>query len=407
MKIALVHDFLTQFGGAERVLNAIHEIWPDAPIYTTLANKQVLDQLRIPHLLIRQPKVLRFPLIYSFYKYFSLFYPLIFENFDLSEFDLVISSSANFAKGVITQPGQIHICYCHTPPRFLYQYPTETNRRGNWFWGPILKPLDNCLRIWDFQAAQRVDYFVTNSENTSKRIWKFYRRDAKVIYPPVELGTRYSVSGERLRKDDPLTENRKPQNHAVRGGPKTENYFLVVSRLSAYKRVELAIKACDCLRLPLKIVGTGPEEKRLKKIAGPTVEFLGFVSDKKLAEHYQNCQALIFPVEDEEFGIVPVEAMSFGKPVIAHRSGGVKETVIDLSTRSTSSGQAGSGQGATGVFFDEPTVESLIDVLRDFDASKFNPQDCIEQATKFSKERFQEEFRVFVEEKWEERVERE
>jgi len=360
-RVALVHDFLNQYGGAERVLEAIHEIYPDSTVYTSL-----YDPIKLP-LRMRNwnIKPFRLPKI-SLTKLYTFFYPILFESLDLSGYDLVISSSAGFAKGVITAPGTLHISYIHTPPRFLYHYPTEVNRRKLRFLKPVLDPLDNLLRVWDYSAAQRPDFLVANSRETAKRIRKFYGREATVIYPPVNLpqpaGKTPGVSSSTPRVKE------------------AGDYFLIVSRLAAYKRIDLAIEACNRLKLPLKIVGTGREERRLRKIAGPTVEFLGFVGDREVAKLYRSCRALIFPGM-EDFGITPVEAMSFGKPVVAFGRGGALETVIN---------------GKTGTFFEQETAESLMNVLKSFDPSKYKAKDCIAQAKKFSKERFQQEFKGFV-----------
>jgi len=379
------------------VLCAMHEIWPEAPVFTSIYDRSKIknEKLKMKNWGIRSSCLDSFPPARWLTKYFTFLVPLAFEQFDLSKFDVVISSSANFAKGVITQPYQLHICYCHTPPRFLYHYPTETNRRQHWFWGPILKPLDNYLRIWDYCVAQRVDFFIANSKNVAARIKKFYHKDAKVIYPPVDI--RMSPNKNSPNESEFIrTKNLEYSNSDGLG------YYLVVSRLSKYKNVNLAIEASNRLKFPLKIVGVGREEKNLRKIAGPTVEFLGAVSDEELARLYTNCQAVIFSTQDEDFGIVPVEAMSFGKQVIALRSGGVLESVIE---------------GKAGVFFEKPVVESLVEVLRRFDTRRslgrrrsialatereggYQSSDCRKQAEKFSKERFQREIREFVENRW-------
>ncbi len=363
MKVALVHDFLNQYGGAERVLEALHELYPQAPVYTSLYDPTKLP-LRMKNWDVRAFRLPRFPLA----KTYTFFYPLLFENLELSDYELVISTSANFAKGVLTKPTTPHISYIHTPPRFLYHYPSEINRRKLWFLKPILAPLDHLLRVWDFAAAQRPDYLLTNSKETAQRIKKFYNREATVIYPPVDLKLANISLG---REDKTLS---------------TAGYFLVVSRLAAYKRIDLAVQACKRLNLPLKIVGTGREERRLKRLATQkpggrrVVEFLGFVGDEKLGELYRNCKALIFPGM-EDFGIAPVEAMAHGKPVIALAQGGTLETVIE---------------GRTGKFFPQETVESLVEALESFDPEDYKAKDCIAQAKKFSKKRFQKEFRTFV-----------
>lgn len=363
-KVALVHDYLREYGGAEKVLEALHEIWPEAPVFTTIYDASKLPD-NFKNWTIKASFINSLPLVNSLSKLFTFFYPFIFEAFDLSGYDVVISSSSGFAKGVKVIKPAIHISYCHTPPRFLYHLPSETNRRNLFLLKPILAVVDLLLRIWDFRSAQRVDYFIANSQTVKRRIEKFYRRDAIVIYPPVDTSsfTAYSL---------PLTAKQ------------SAGYFLVVSRLSAYKNIDVVIQACNKLKLPLKIIGTGREEARLRKLAGLTVQFLGFVQEEDKWCYLANCQALIFASSDEDFGIVPVEAMAAGKPVIALKSGGVKETVID---------------GKTGVFFDQPTSSALIKVLQNFDPTRFNAEDCQNQAAKFSKDRFKKEIEEFVNQK--------
>lgn len=357
MRVALVHDFLNQYGGAERVLEAIHEIFPYAHVYTSLYDSTKLP-LRMHNWDIRPFRLPKLPLVH-FLKYYTAFYPLLFENLDLRDYDLVISSTAFFAKGIRVRPGALHISYIHTPPRFLYRYSAETGKRELFFYRPILALLDNFFRIWDYEAAQRPDFIVANSQEVARRVKKFYGREATVIYPPVEL------------PNQPINQSVSQPDHF---------YYLVVSRLLSYKRVDLAVQAANELRVPLKIVGTGKEEKRLRKMAGSSVEFLGFVSDEKLSELYKGCQAVIFPT-DEDFGITPVEAMVFGKPVIAFAKGGALETVL---------------AGKTGEFFKEQTAASLAEVWRNFDPHHYKARDCLAQAKRFSKGRFLKEFSGFV-----------
>lgn len=364
MKIALVHDYLKVYGGAERVLEVFHEIYPEAPIFTSFyLPDKMPDNFRSWD--IRTHPIQKTPLISSFSKAYTFMYPLVFESFDFSNFDVIISSTANFAKGIITKPKTMHVSYIHNIPRFLYHYPTEINRRRLWFLKPILTPLDNYLRIWDQTAAKRPDYIVVNSKNVQKRVNKFYRRDSTVIYPPVTLPR----------------PKESPKN------PTNEKYFLVVSRLESFKNVDIAIDACKQLNLPLKVIGTGKMRQIYGKLASNSkIEFLDFVDDHTLASYYANCEALIFP-SDEDFGLTPVESMFFGKPVIALGNGGALETVIP---------------SITGEFFDKPTVESLKNVLSDFNGSKYNAQDCISQAEKFNKENFKKTFKEFVDSRWEE-----
>jgi len=381
MKIALVHDYLKEYGGAERVLEALHEIWPEASVHTLVYLPEFLGphRERLKDWNIKPIIPNWIPLINKLISPLRLVAPILFKCLDLSDYDVVIVSATgaynpNLLK---TKPGA-HICYCHTPPRYLYGLPTAREWKKYWWIRIPAEIANHFLRLIDFQSAQKVDWFIANSKNTAARIKKFYRKEALVIYPPVE------IKSKRVKEQE----------------SKSGKYFLAGGRLARPKRIDLAIKACNQLKLPLKVYGkmfAGYGEE-LKKIAGPTIEFLGEVSDQKLAQLYAGCQAFIFPAEEEDFGIVPVEALSFGKPVIALRQGGVVESVIE---------------GKTGEFFDppatparsaggrgEPTVESLTGVLRKFKPEKYKPEDCRNQAKKFSKERFKKEIKKFVEEKY-------
>ena len=370
MRVALVHDYLVEYGGAERVLEALHEIWPQSPVFVAYFNPEGLGphKKRFKNWDIRQSWGKNLPFMPHLLSFYRIFAPLFFEGFDFSDFDVVISSTnIYFAKGIVTKPETLHICYCHTPPRFLYGYPYATRFRNYPLVKQVSDVLNHFLRIYDYLSAQRVDYFVANSKNTAARIKKFYRREATVIYPPVEI------------KKFPSSKLQVPSS----------NYFLFVSRLDYFKRPDLAVEACNRLKVPLKVVGKGPEEERIRKMAGPTVEILGEVSDEELARLYQGCRALIYPAQEEDFGIVPLEAMAVGRPVIALRSGGVLESVIE---------------GKTGVFFDEPTVESLIGAIKHYNNTYYcnekrrgeMEKNCLKQARRFSKERFKKEIKKFV-----------
>ncbi len=369
MKIALVHDYLKEYGGAERVLEALHEIWPKAPIYTTVYIPSFLGphKKRLAKWDVRPSILQQVPFKEKLLSPFRLIAPIIFKLMDFSKYDVVIVSAAGTYTSpnlIKTKPGAIHICYCHTPPRYLYGYPTA----APWDevrWRKILKVFGQIpmhfLRIIDFRAAQKVDFFIANSKNTAQRIQKFYRRGATVIYAPVNVDFKQS------------TINRQPSS-----------YFLAGGRLARPKRVDLAILACNKLKLPLKVFGrafAGYREE-LKKMAGSTIEFLGEVTDEEKTKLLAGCRAYLFPAEEEDFGISPVEAMAAGRPVIALRQGGVLESVIE---------------GKTGEFFDQSTVESLIEVLKKFKPKKYKTEDCIAQAKKFSKERFKKEIKEFVE----------
>lgn len=369
-KTAIVVDYLNQYGGAERTLEAILEIFPKCDIYTSLYDVSKIPDSSIIKLSKIFPSPLNlFPFINFLSKHFTFLYPLIFEKINLESYDLIISSGTIWAKGVKTNSAQLHIFYCHTPARFLYKYPSESSRRNVWYYKPFVTIIDHILRIWDFKSAQNPNYIIANSENVKRRISKFYRRDSTVIYPPVNFDSRLPESECARRADS---------------GSLDGEYYLIVSRLSAYKNIDIAIKAFNELKLNLKIVGAGREEKNLKNLAGSTVEFLGFVGDNKLKELYSNCRAFIYTTADEDFGITPLEANAFGKPVIAFRSGGVLETMIE---------------GETAIFFDELSPSSLVEAVKRFREGRdhWNADVIRQNSERFNKERFKKEFKDFVE----------
>lgn len=345
MKVAITTDWLSSFGGAERVLLELHKIFPDAPIYTTVhAPDRLPPEMRA--LDVRTSFLQRIPFARTRYQAFLPLMPIAFEQFDLREYDVVITTSSACAKGVITRPDALNICYCYTPCRYVWDlyHDYTAGRRGR----ALIALVAHWLRLWDRLSADRVDHFVAISEEVRGRIQKHYRREADVVYPPVDV--------ERI------TPNGLPP----------EDFYLVVSRLVPYKRVDLAVQAATRMGRPLKVVGQGPELKRLRAMAGPSVEFLGWRSDDAIVELYQRCRAFIFP-GFEDFGITPVEAQAAGRPVIAYARGGALETVVD---------------GVTGVHFAEQTVESLSDAIRRFERSPYNAQRCRKNATRFSTEAF-------------------
>jgi glycosyltransferase involved in cell wall biosynthesis len=364
-KIALAHEFLSQYGGAEKTLEAMAEIFSDAPIYTAKYNpKQMPEKINARQIIY--PKGILNRVTEKLFFLFRM--PTIFEGFDFRDFDIVVSSGTTWNKGILTKPDQMHVTYIHTPPRFLYKYSQETTKWERPLFKPIYSYLVNFLRLWDYAAAQRPDHIVTNSQTTRKRIKKFYGRDATVIYPPVELGSEI---------DNGMKKAEAP-------------YFLAIGRLSKYKNFDLLVKTFNKIKYRLVIVGSGLEEENLKKLSGENIIFKGHVSDKEKHLLIENCLGLINPVVDEDFGIVPVEAMAHGKPVLAHKSGGHLETVIE---------------NETGLFFDEPTPECLSEKLVEFEQmiknKRFDRQKIKEHAQKFSKERFKKEFEDFVRTKWE------
>jgi glycosyltransferase involved in cell wall biosynthesis len=366
MKVALIHDHLAQDGGAEKVLKVFAEMFPEAPIYTLLSEKNNVDKY-YKNRKIDTSIIQKLPGGIKHYQWYMPFMPMAVEFFDLSGFDLVISDSASFAKGVITKPETLHIDYCHTPTRYLWsdthQYINEL--KYNKFFKKLISLVLNYIRLWDRQAADRVDVFVANSEMVRQRIKKYYRRDSTVIYPPVDTET-YSLSPSLI--DEKL---------------KAENYLLIGCRLAPYKRVDVVIEAFK--KIPekkLKIFGSGIDWERLRELVGdaPNIEFLGRVSDVELAKLYRNAKAFIHP-QEEDFGITVVEAMACGTPVIAYRKGGAIETVIE---------------NQTGIFFDKQTVEAVTDAINNFDPDKFNEKIIRAQAEKFSTANFKKNIQEFI-----------
>lgn len=363
MKVALVHDYIKEYGGAEKVLEALHEIWPKAPVYTTVYLPKFLGphKERFAGWDIRTSLLQRVPFKSKLISPFRTVAPWVFKNMDFSKYDVVIvSATGAYSPNLIKKSKAAHICYCHTPPRYLYGYPTARNWKNNVIFRILGEIANHFLRIVDFQSAQNVDYFIANSKEVAKRIEKFYRRDSVVIYPPVDAPTA----------DQPLLVSRR-------------DYYLAGGRLARPKRVDLAVQVCTKLNLPLKVFGkefAGYGEE-LKEVAGPTIEFVGEITDEKKFKLMAGAKAFIFPAEFEDFGITPVEAMAVGTPVIALRSGGVKESVIE---------------GKTGIFFDEPTINSLSSAIKKFERSRIKSRDCIKQAQKFSKEIFIKEMKTFV-----------
>ncbi|GMR19254.1 MAG: glycosyltransferase family 4 protein [Patescibacteria group bacterium] len=374
LRVALVHDDLIQLGGAEKVFMAIAEMFPDAPIYTSMATRKWRRRLEGRELATSFMQ--RLPLKEKLFKFYFLLYPIAFESFDLSGYDLVISSSTRFAHGVITKPGTTHICYMHSPGRMFWEPRDYFNPSGlgistRRVWGggtsrlgSLLSPALSYLRLWDRTAAQRVDYFIANSRNIAGKIKKYYGREAAVVHPFVDL-ERFA---SRSANSEQRTANR-------------EGYFLVVTRLAPWKRVGIAVEAVMQADARLKVVGGGPDEKRLKTLAGSQesgarskIEILGNVSDEELAELYQNCKALIM-TQEEDFGITSLEAQALGKPVIAYGAGGALETVV---------------KGKTGEFFSPQTGEVLAEVLKGFKSKEYSPKTCRSNAEKFSIEIFKE-----------------
>lgn len=360
MKVALVYDRVNKIGGAERVLEILHQIWPEAPLFTAVYYPNTAPWAR--KFKVISSFLNHFPLAKKRHEAYPYLMPLAFESFSFDEYDVVISITSEAAKGILTKPKTLHICYCLTPTRYLWSgYPDYFKNRA---FRLLTKPIVAYLRSWDKIADQRPDVFLATCENVKKRIKKYYGRDSEVIYPPVDVGK--------------FVPNHQSSiiSH--------KSYFLLVSRLVAYKKVDLAIETFNQLGLPLKIVGVGRQMRKLKRMAKKNIEFLGQLTDKELLGYYQRCQAVIFP-QEEDFGLVPLEAQACGRPVIAYSKGGALETVIE---------------GRTGLFFASQTPGALIKTIKKFKASQFKPQTCRQNAEKFSQERFEKEFKDFVKKQW-------
>ena len=358
MRVALVHDYLNQMGGAEKVLLTLHDLYPQAPIYTSIYDPRRVDK-RFRTMDIRTSFMQRLPFIKRHHQPYLPLYPHAFERMDLRAYDLVISDSSAFAKGVVTRPEALHICFCHTPMRWAWNFEDYVERERLGRLPRLLLPsVVSWLRQWDYATAARVDYFIANSPGVAARIAKYYRREAVYIPPPINTAN-YFVS------------------------PQHDDYFLVVSRLVPYKRIDVAVRAFTMLGLPLRIIGSGRDERRLRRMAGKNVQFLGRVSDSEVRTNMARCRALIFPGE-EDFGMTPVEAQASGRPVIAYAAGGALATIVD---------------GSTGMFFHQQTPEALADAVINFRDEYFDPLAIRRHAEEYDTQRFLRRFTQFVETK--------
>lgn len=380
LKIALIHDWLTGMRGGEKCLEALCEIFPEADIFTLLWKRGSVSR-RIEAMKINTSFIQKLPFLGKYRHYLPLF-PTAIELFDLSDYDLVISVSHCVAKGVITRPDTLHICYCLTPMRYVWDmyhsYFGEV--RGGRIYKSLIPIFANYLRMWDVGSSIRVEYFIAISTYIANRILKYYGRQADVVYPPVDC----SLFKPSERVDD---------------------YYLMVTAFAPYKRVDLAIHAFNSLKLPFVIIGTGQDEKRLKNMAGDNIEFLGWQSDETIRDYYSRCKALIFPgVED--FGIVPLEAQACGRPVIAYGLGGICETVLPVNLQQglalKQPMETKDTLSPTGIFFYEQTATAIINAVKEFEKIQdiFDSANIRKHAVKFDMPIFKEKIKVCIERRY-------
>lgn len=358
MKVALVHDWMNQIGGAEDVLEALVNLFPNAPIYTSLYAPDKMP----PHWQkwdIRTNFIDKLPFSHRKQQLYFPLYPYSFEQHDLRGYDLVISNKSGFCHGVITDPETVHICYCLTPTRYVWRYQQYAEQEHlGWLTRTILPPFLTKLRQWDRLAADRVDHFVAISQEVRRRIAKVYRRESAIIYPPVDT-SRFAPCSE------------------------VEDYYLLVGRLVPYRRIDVLIEAFNKMKRPLRIAGSGRDRARLEALAGPTVQFLGYVPDNELPSLLAKCRAFMFPGE-EDFGIAPLQAMAAGRPVIAYAAGGALETVRP---------------GVTGIFFKQQTVDAITAAVETLDAHTWNSAEIQAHAKQFDADQFKQQILAFVAEK--------
>lgn len=356
MKVALIHDWLNGMRGGEKVLEGLCDLYPDAPIYTLLYEPEKCSDKIKQHQVVTS-FIQNLPWARKYYRHYLPLFPTAIEQFDLRGFDLVISTSHCVAKGVLVPPGTLHLCYCHTPMRYAWEQYHEyfPSDQLSWWQRKIIPLAMTALRQWDVVASNRVDQFIANSRHVAKRIKKYYHREALVVHPPV-AGQRFSIASE------------------------TEDYYLVVSAMVPYKRLDRAIRAFNHLKKRLLVVGSGPELKKLKKLAGPTVTFESHCSEEHLTHLYERCRAFIFPGE-EDFGITPLEAMAAGRPVIAYGVGGALETVVP---------------NRTGLFFYEPTAEALAAAVQEAETVTWQSQAIRDHALTFDYDHFKKNLQSVI-----------
>jgi len=355
MRVAVVHDYFVQMGGAERVAEVMYNMLPEATLVTTVGLRSTMPET-LRDLPFQASWMQRLPAVDKLYRLYFLLYPLAVASLDLEEFDLVLSSSSGYAKGVRTNRDATHVCYCHTPMRWVWNYDSYAARESFGLAQRLLLPvLVNGLRRWDMGASRQPDHFVANSRSVAERIYKAYGRHTEIIYPPIEVN-RFTPA----------------ENH--------DDYYLILSRLIGYKRLDLAVEACTRLNRRLIVIGSGPDKRSLEAVAGPTVQFMGRLSDSEVNHYMAHCRALLFPGE-EDFGMTPLEAAAAGRPTIAYGAGGALETIVN---------------GESGVFFPEQTPDSLMDAILRLEAKHWDSKKLRAHAEKFDVKTFQRRFLGFL-----------
>jgi glycosyltransferase involved in cell wall biosynthesis len=370
MRVAIVHHWFVSKAGGERVVATMAEMFPEADIFTLFLDRQKLPQPLQGRKIVAS--ILdRIPIARRAHRHFLPFYPLAVEMLDLSGYDLVITSDSGPMKGVITDLDATHICYCHSPMRYLWDGYSAYRRQMSSLSKAVFELSSHYVRNWDYLAAQRVDHFIANSGYVARRIHKYYRRRSTVIHPPIDTSQSYLARSQ-------------------------DDYYLAVGRLVPYKRTDVLIGACQKLNRKLVIVGDGPELERLKKLAGKNVEFVGEVADQQLRDIYARCRALLFAA-DEDFGMVPLEAQSYGRPVIAYGQGGSLETIVGAAGSAVRR-RANNGELITGIFFDEQSADSLASAILAFESSEdlFIPEEIQSHARRFDTSVFVERLHNYI-----------
>jgi glycosyltransferase involved in cell wall biosynthesis len=355
MRVALVHDYFTQLGGAEKVAEELYRMLPDASVFATVAFSSCMPRL-LKNADVQTTWMQSLPKIDKYYRVYFLLYPFAIASMDLSKYDLVLSSSSSYAKGITANRDAIHVCYCHTPMRWVWSYKNYSGRESFGFTRGVLLPiLIRGLRYWDEGASRQPDHFVANSRVVAGRIRRAYGRCAEVIHPPIDT-QRFRASRER------------------------EDYYVILSRLAPYKRIDLAIQACNERKKKLIVIGVGTDRKRLEGLAGPSITFLGRASDDVVKHCVSRCRALIFPGE-EDFGMAPLEVAAAGRPTIAYRAGGALETIVE---------------NVTGIFFDRQAPEELGDAIERLEMQDWSPDELTRHSRNFGVQVFQDRFRSFL-----------